>query len=46
MWLMQQTAVDLAMHPFDHADVEQSGEPIPVPMIPGNEVPSGLTCTP
>jgi hypothetical protein len=45
VWLIQKTAIDLVMRPFDHADAEQSSEPMPPPMIPGNEVPSQLVCS-
>ena len=44
VWLLQQTAVDLAMRPFDHADVEQASEPLPPPMIPGNIPPAEPKC--
>jgi hypothetical protein len=35
VWLFQQTALDLLMHPFDDEDQELVEEGLPPPMYPG-----------
>ncbi|GAX74670.1 hypothetical protein CEUSTIGMA_g2118.t1 [Chlamydomonas eustigma] len=45
VWFMQQTAVDLALRPYDHTDVEQSSEPVPPSMFPKNTLHESVTCS-
>jgi hypothetical protein len=38
IYLMQQTAVDLLVHPLSHAEVAASAAPLPPPMFAGERV--------
>ncbi|MEW5300373.1 MAG: hypothetical protein WDW36_003309 [Sanguina aurantia] len=44
IWLIQQTAIDLLSRPYSTADEEQAAEPMPDPMMAGNEVPTTPLC--
>ena len=38
VWLLQQTALDLLLRPWGHADAEQLREGLPPPMMPGRMI--------
>lgn len=42
VWLFQQTAIDIPLHPLNEEDQELLSEDLPPPMVPGNRVPSPL----
>ena len=44
VYLLQQTAVDLLVHPLTPAEVAASRAPLPPPMFAGNEASAGQVC--